>query len=173
MRKVWAVLDGPVGKQLAPFLGEIVRRLRACGELDIAEETAAKLCAMSAAIIDRRLSPDRKKMQLKGRSLTKPGSLLKSQIPIRTWADWDDAVPAFVEIDLVGREGGDPSGDLCHTLIGDRHRHRLDRGARCATKGADQPRLGQGATASRCRRAHLISAAWSSSTRPPWCAHPN
>jgi hypothetical protein len=43
------VLDGPVGKQLAPFLGEIVGRLRACRELDIAEETAAKLCAMSAA----------------------------------------------------------------------------------------------------------------------------
>jgi hypothetical protein len=80
LRKVWAVLDGPVGKQLAPFLGEIVGRLRACRELDIAEETAAKLCAMSAAIIDRRLFPDRKKMQLKGRSLTKPGSLLKSQI---------------------------------------------------------------------------------------------
>jgi hypothetical protein len=46
---VWAVLDGPVGKQLAPFVGEIVGRLRACRELDIAEETAAKLCAMSAA----------------------------------------------------------------------------------------------------------------------------
>jgi hypothetical protein len=27
--------------------------------------------------------------------------MLKSQIPIRTWADWDDAVPGFVEIELV------------------------------------------------------------------------
>ena len=49
-------------------------------------------------------------------SHTKPGSLLKSQIPIRTWADWDDAVPGFVEIDLVGHEGGNAAGEHCFTL---------------------------------------------------------
>jgi len=42
--------------------------------------------------------------------------LLKSQIPIRTWAQWDDAVPGFVEIDLVGHEGGNALGDHCYTL---------------------------------------------------------
>jgi len=42
--------------------------------------------------------------------------LLRSQIPIRTWADWDDAVPGFVEIDLVGHEGGNASGEFCFTL---------------------------------------------------------
>ena len=71
---------------------------------------------MSAATIDRRLAPERKKHQLKGRSHTKPGSLLKSQIPIRTWADWDDAVPGFVEIDLVGHEGGNAAGEHAYTL---------------------------------------------------------
>ena len=55
-------------------------------------------------------------MQLRGRSHTKPGSLLKSQIAIRTWAQWDDAVPGFVEIDLVGHEGGNAIGDHCYTL---------------------------------------------------------
>jgi len=55
-------------------------------------------------------------MMPRGRSHTKPGSLLKSQIPIRTWADWDDAVPGFVEIDLVGHEGGNASGEFCFTL---------------------------------------------------------
>ena len=39
---------------------------------------------MSAATIDRRLAGERAKMSLRGRSHTKPGSLLKSQIPIRT-----------------------------------------------------------------------------------------
>jgi hypothetical protein len=97
-------------------MSEVVERLRGCGELDIDDATAAKLAAMSAVTIDRRLAPDRKKMQLKGRSLTKPGSLLKSRIPIRTWADWDDAKPGFVEIDLVGHEGGNPCGDFCRTL---------------------------------------------------------
>jgi len=71
---------------------------------------------MSAATIDRRLAPDRAKLQVRGRSHTKPGSLLKDSIPMRTWADWDDAVPGFVEIDLVGHEGGNPSGEHAYTL---------------------------------------------------------
>jgi hypothetical protein len=52
----------------------------------------------------------------RGRSHTKPGTLLKSQIPIRTWAEWDDAVAGFVEIDLVGHEGGNNAGEFCFTL---------------------------------------------------------
>lgn len=93
LRKIWAVLDAPAGKRLAPFLPEIVARLRACGELDLDDATAAKLAGMSAATIDRRLAPERARLSPRGRSGTKPGSLLKSQIPIRTWADWDDTRP--------------------------------------------------------------------------------
>lgn len=48
--------------------------------------------------------------------MTKPGSLLKAQVPIRTWADWNEARPGFVEIDLVGHEGGDPAGEFASTL---------------------------------------------------------
>ena len=116
LRKVWAVMDAPAGKRMAPFLSEIVARLRACGELDISDDVAAKLAAMSAATIDRRLAGDRQRLELKGRSGTKPGSLLKSQIPIRTWADWNENQPGFVEIDCVGHEGGDSRGDFCQTL---------------------------------------------------------
>ncbi len=65
---------------------------------------------MSALTMDRRPAGDRARMRLRGRSGIKPGSLLKSQIPIRTWADWDDVKPGFVEIDCVGHEGGDPRG---------------------------------------------------------------
>ena len=112
----WAVLGMPAGKRLAPILGELVAILRGFDELDIDEDTAALLAGMSAATIDRRLAPERKKHALKGRGHTKPGSLLKSQIPIRTWADWDDATPGFVEIDLVGHEGGNAAGEHCFTL---------------------------------------------------------
>jgi hypothetical protein len=59
---------------------------------------------------------ERQRLQLKGRSGTKPGSLLQSQIPIRTWADWNEKAPGFVEIDLVGHEGGDPRGEFAQTL---------------------------------------------------------
>jgi hypothetical protein len=101
----WTVLGMPAGKRLAPMLGELVAVLRHFGELVIDEDTAALLVSMSAATIDRRLAPERRKHQLRGRCTTKPGSLLKSQIPVRTWADWDDARP-----------GGNPAGPHAFTL---------------------------------------------------------
>src|SRR5665648_477337 len=116
LRFCWAVMGTASGKRMAPFLGDLVPVLRGFGELRIADETATAVCAMSAATIDRRLAPDRAKLQVRGRSHTKPGSLLKDSIPMRTWADWDDAVPGFVEIDLVGHEGGNPSGEHAYTL---------------------------------------------------------
>ena len=112
----WAVLGMPAGKRLAPMLSELVAVLRRHDELDIDEETAALLVGISAATIDRRLAGERRNHQLKGRSRTKPGSLLKSQIPIRTWADWDDAKPGFVEIDLVSHDGGNAAGEHAWTL---------------------------------------------------------
>ena len=112
----WATLGMPTGKRLAPMLPELVAILRRFGELDVDDDTATLLAGMSAATIDRRLAGERRKHELKGRSRTKPGSLLKSQIPVRTWADWDDAVPGFVEIDLVGHDGGNAAGEHAWTL---------------------------------------------------------
>jgi len=112
----WMVLGMPAGKRLAPMLGELVAVLRHFGELVISDDTAALLVSMSAATIDRRLAPERRKRQHRGRAVTKPGSLLKSQIPVRTWADWDDARPGFVEIDLVSHDGGSLAGQHAFTL---------------------------------------------------------
>src|SRR6476646_4690437 len=72
--------------------------------------------SMSVATIDLRLAGERAKYRLKGRASTKPGSLLKSQIPVRTWADWDEARPGFMEVDLVGHDGGNPAGPHAFTL---------------------------------------------------------
>src|SRR3990172_7072506 len=47
---------------------------------------------------------------------TKPGTLLKHQIPIKTFSEWDEQRPGFVEIDLVGHDGGNISGDYIQTL---------------------------------------------------------
>jgi hypothetical protein len=112
----WPVMGAPTGKWMAPFLGELVPRLRRQDELKISDQTAAALVSMSAATIDRRLAEDRAKLGIRGRSHTKPGSLLKNAIPIRTWAQWNDALPGFVEIDLVGHEGGNAIRDHCYTL---------------------------------------------------------
>lgn len=112
----WEVLDMPAGKRLAPMLAELVAVLRHFGELDIDECTAQRLVSMSAATIDRRLASERAKYQLRGHRGTKPGSLLKSQIPVRTWAEWDEVVPGFVEIDTVFHDGGNRGGGHAFTL---------------------------------------------------------
>jgi hypothetical protein len=92
----WAGLRAPAGKRLAPMLAVLVPILRRDGELDLTDDEAVLLTRMSAATIDRRLAAQRATLMPRGRVHIKPGSLLKSQIPVRTWADWDDAVPGFV-----------------------------------------------------------------------------
>ena len=112
----WRVARAPAGKRLGPMLGVLVPLLRRDGELDLTDTEATLLMVMSAATIDRRLKGAKVLAEFRGRSHTKPGSLLKSQIPIRTWSEWDEARPGFVEIDLVGHEGGNSSGEFCFTL---------------------------------------------------------
>ena len=114
----WAVLDGPSGKILRPALPALVPRLVACGDLDYPERAISQLLAMSAATIDRRLKPHKVGLlgSLKGKSGTRPGSLLKSSIPLKTWAQWDDRTPGFIEIDLVGHDGGDNNGEFYWSL---------------------------------------------------------
>ncbi len=112
----WRVARAPAGKRLAPMLPVLVALLRRDGELDLSDAEAALLMKMSPATIDRRLVGAKVLAQFRGRSHTKPGGLLKSQIPIRTWSEWDEARPGFVEIDLVGHEGGNSFGEFCFTL---------------------------------------------------------
>ncbi len=112
----WMLTRTPAGKRLAPMLTTIVPLLRRDGDIELNDDEAALLVSMSAATIDRHLAPERAKLMFRGRSHTKPGTLLKSQIPIRTWAEWTEDLPGFVEIDLVGHEGGNSSGEFCFTL---------------------------------------------------------
>ena len=116
LRFLWAVQGTPCGRLLAAALPDVVPRLRRLGELSIDDDTAGLLLRIAPATIDRRLAGDRAGLIVRGRSHTKPGTLLKSSIPMRTWAEWDDAVPGFVEIDLVGHEGGNSRGEFCFTL---------------------------------------------------------
>ena len=117
LKKIWAVFDFICSKRLAPFMGEAVEKLEKHREIDLADEVREKLLKISASTIDRLLKPEKDKFRLgKGRSGTKPGTLLKNSIPIRTFADWNDAVPGFTEVDLVGHDGGNASGDFIQSL---------------------------------------------------------
>jgi hypothetical protein len=70
------------------------------GHLRLSEDVRARLLRISAATVDRMLSCEREKVRL-GVSTTQRGSLLKNSIQIRTFADWDDVTPGFIEADLV------------------------------------------------------------------------
>jgi hypothetical protein len=116
LEQCWQVARQPAGKRLAPMLAVLVPMLVRDGELDLTDAESDLLMAMSAATIDRRLQGAKVLAGFAAMSHTKPGSLLKSQIPIRTWSEWDDTTPGFVEIDLVGHEGGNSFGEFCFTL---------------------------------------------------------
>ena len=114
--KIWHIMDCICGKRLAPVLREVVPRLQRFKEINISAEVKAKLIKISAPTIDRALKAERRKQTIKGRSNTKAGTLLKNQIPIRTFSEWDDLRPGFAEIDLVGHDGGDAQGEFAQTL---------------------------------------------------------
>jgi hypothetical protein len=116
LRKIWEILDEPCGKRLAPYLPEIVPVLERFGELHLSPPVREKLLSVSAATIDRLLRADRESCRLKGRSRTKPGTLLRHQIPVRTFTQWDEQRPGFLEIDLVSHDGGVAQGDWIQTL---------------------------------------------------------
>jgi hypothetical protein len=87
LTKIWIIYSYPCGKRLKPILGEAVARLKGFSEISIDRDTEEKLSKISASTIDRLLREEKKKYELKGRSHTKPGTRLKSQIPIRTFSE--------------------------------------------------------------------------------------
>jgi hypothetical protein len=103
-------------KRLVPYLPELVRVLEQHGELPLDASTKARLLALSPATADRLLHSERKLVKPHGLGTTKPGTLLKSAISIRTFAEWDEAQPGFTEIDLVVHCGSTTRGVYLHSL---------------------------------------------------------
>jgi hypothetical protein len=113
----WRAANSICSKRLIPFLPELVPVLERYGHLALSDEARAQLLALSPATADRLLQPFRQRDGLPGITTTKPGALLKRQIPIRTFADWDDARPGFLEADLVAHCGSSTEGAFLHTLV--------------------------------------------------------
>ena len=95
----WRAANGICSKRLVPSLPELVRVLEQHGELRLDAQTKERLLALSPATADRLLQAERTRAKPHGLGTTKPGTLLKSAIPIRTFAEWDEAVPGFTEIE--------------------------------------------------------------------------
>jgi len=116
LKEIWKICDYICSKRLAPYLSEIIPVLERWGEIKLDAKVREKLFKISASTIDRLLADTRKRFSIKGKSTTRPGSLLKKSIPIRTFADWDEKVPGFFEVDLVSHDGGATRGDFNQSL---------------------------------------------------------
>lgn len=112
--KIWRVANCICAKRLVPALGEFIAALERHGELQLDPQVKSLLLSMSVATAHRLLRAERH--QRRGLATTKPGTLLKRSIPVRTFADWDDARPGFLEADLVAHCGMTTSGEYLHTL---------------------------------------------------------
>lgn len=115
LEKIWETCGRICSKRLHPFLPEMVSVMERVGELSCCPETKALLLRMSRSTIDRCLKKARYTSH-KGISTTKPGTLLKKSIPVRTWHEWDDTQPGFVEMDLVAHCGDSAGGPFVYTL---------------------------------------------------------
>lgn len=116
LKVLWAAAFYACGKRLAPFLPELLSALVRFGEISVTPYEELLLLSISPATIDRMFMKERATMKIRGRTLTKPGTLLRSKIPIRTFAEWNEKEPGFFELDLVGHCGGSGAGDFLYTL---------------------------------------------------------
>jgi len=115
LKVIWEAADRLCSKRLQPFIPELVKVLRRHGEqIDAAIET--QLCRASPSTIDRLLRPCRKLGGRRSFSTTRAGNVLKNMIPIRTFADWQENQPGFVEVDLVAHCGDSTDGFYLNTL---------------------------------------------------------
>lgn len=115
LEKIWETCGRICSKRLHPFLPEMVSVMERFGELKCSPETKILLLSMSRSTIDRCLKRARYTSP-KGISTTKPGTLLKKSIPVRTWHEWDDTKPGFMEMDLVAHCGDNAAGQFIYTL---------------------------------------------------------
>ena len=115
LEQIWEIYGHICSKRLQPFLPEAIKVLERCKEIEFSNDTKELLLKISSARIDRCLRPVRIKTP-HGLSTTKPGSLLKNLIPVRTFTEWDAEQPGFMEIDLVAHCGNTTEGQYLNTL---------------------------------------------------------
>jgi len=114
--RIWEFFDYQCGKLLAPFIRNAMEFLQKEQSFGITQPIKKKLLSISPSTIDRRLKVQKKKLFARGRSNTKPGKLLKNQIPVRAFFSWDERKPGFFEMDTVSHCADNSYGQFCCTL---------------------------------------------------------
>jgi len=115
--QLWEVADRICSKRLQPMIAVLLPALERPGRVALDEATRVKLLAVSAATIDRLLAKVR---LVTGRGRRRPagfGSAVRRSVPIRTFNDWGDTAPGWVEVDFVAHGGTTVSGAFVQTMV--------------------------------------------------------
>jgi hypothetical protein len=114
---LWEASDRVCGKRLRPLLPVLVEAMERHGHLQLAPEVRIGVLAMSAATIDRLLRNVRTRAGGKPRRRTPPSAAVRRSVPVRTFSDWKDPAPGFLEADLVSHSGPTARGSFVQTLV--------------------------------------------------------
>lgn len=113
--KIWEAYDYICAERMRPNIDSMVDKLFECGELDIDPITEAKARKISLGTLKRLLKRIRARETNRIRGTTKPGILLKSEIPLRV-GEWRESDPGFLEVDTVAHCGDSAAGIYVNTL---------------------------------------------------------
>ncbi len=115
LKKIWEIMDYSCGQRLSPQLEEVISKLVLFKELDIPQASQERLKHISSTTIDNHLQRFKHELRLKINSTTRPGSLLKKQIPIRT-VSWNETRIGYCELDTVAHCGDSAAGEFISSL---------------------------------------------------------
>ena len=113
---LWEASDRVCGKRLKALIPIMLAALERHGHLQLDGAVRVKLLLASAATIDRLLVVPRSGSPSRRRRRSATAAALRRSVPVRTFADWKDPVPGFVEADLVSHSGEHASGSFAQTL---------------------------------------------------------
>jgi hypothetical protein len=113
---LWEAADRICGKRLKPAIPALLEAMERYGHLALAPEIRERVLKASAATIDRLLAPARE-VGRQGRRRTTINTPLRKSIAVRTFSDWNDPPPGFLEMDMVAHCGKSVAGSHVHSLV--------------------------------------------------------
>ena len=114
---IWEAADRICGKRLRVAVPDHVESLERHGHLKLNSDLRKKLLAVSASTIDRILTPMRDKAHGRSKRRRKSQMKVRGQIPVQTFADWEEPEPGYFETDFVVHNGGLSAGSCVHSLV--------------------------------------------------------
>ena len=113
---LWEASDRICGKRLKPLIPLLIPAMERHGHLALDEKVRTRLLEISAATIDRALVAVRSTASGGRHRRNAHASAVRRSVPVRTYADWNDPAPGYMEADLVAHSGPSASGSFVQTL---------------------------------------------------------